>query len=357
MNGVIRTNGVAVASPVSDKSETALHLRPEARARTRSHGAMPHSVPYGVPHSLPREKRHLPHDPRPAQPVEKAPIAPPPLAAERPDAAPRNLHSVVRASAHALILLSVVSFVVYYCVIAPAWARFSVAFGNATARLVAVGWMPVLTPDVQGVFVADESFSPGDFVRKGKRLGRILSPKLDKEIERAETELRGLQLRRLQLEQQSGGGERQWQADQEAREIAGRVGTASQTLAQLHALRRQLTVCAPADGFIQGGLSGSKSVTPHQAIVSIYPKGADILVEVKAPMGVLNDLQRKQRVVVEFETPYGKSHVVAVPIRSSVQPFTKTVAGKPDETWGVLQCRPSSALDSECLPGLIGKLR
>jgi hypothetical protein len=249
-----------------------------------------------------------------------------------------------------------VTFVVYYCVWAPARAKLVRSHDSATAMLVANPAAQVRNGDVTGVFTAPTPLSSGAFVRGGQLLGHIESPKLDAQIEQAALDLRLLQTRRLQLEQQSAGSEPQWQVEQEARDIAARVGSATHTLAQLHALRRQLAVYAPADGYIQGGLSGSMSVTPHQSIVSLYPHGADVLVEVTAPMDVLNDLRRRDRVMVEFPTTSGKAQVAARPIPSSVRPFTWAGAGKPDEMWGVLQCKPSSAVQKSCLPGLIGKL-
>jgi hypothetical protein len=278
------------------------------------------------------------------------------LGADRPDAAPRRLDNLVRMAAHGLILLCVVVFVGYYCVWAPISRRMTEAFASATVMSVANPVTDVRAPDVTGVFRAERPLANGARVRKGQLLGWIESPGLVRDIDRAAAELRGLQSRQLHLQEQCSGDGVVWQVQQEARELAARVASASQLLGQLEATRSQLTIYAPADGFVHIGLGGSMSITPYLTIVGLYPEHAEMLIEVTAPLEVLNVLERRGLVTAEFETALGSTGVEAKPIRGSARPFTKISLQKGDETWGVLQCVPLGMPAGIRLPGLIGKL-
>jgi multidrug resistance efflux pump len=200
--------------------------------------------------------------------AEPAPTPPPPvkLAASRPDAAPRKLDTALRVAVHAIILMSVLAFVVYYCVWSPVRGQLLTQRESAIATVVAYPLYAVRTPDVSGVFIAEKALANGAYVKKGQLLGRINSPALDAQIEQKALELQILQARQLQP-RQSSDAQGAWQSDQEARELTLRVASASKSLEQFNTLKKQLIVRAPCDGFIQFGLAGSQAVQPHQALV------------------------------------------------------------------------------------------
>jgi len=290
--------------------------------------------------------------------TEPAPTPPPPvkLAASRPDAAPKKLDTALRVAVHATILASVVAFVVYYCVWSPVRGQMMTQREAATATVVAYPLYAVRTPNVSGVFIAEKALANGAYVKKGQLLGKISSPALDGQIEQKALELQILQARQLQP-RQSSDALTAWQSDQESRELTLRVAIASKALEQHNSTKKQLIVRAPCDGFIQYGLAGSQAVQPHQALVSLYPQRTELMIEITAPIEVINDLEGQNRVVTEFSTAGGKVKVECKPIQASTRSFIKTIDGKREETWGVLQCAPGSMPLTLRSPGLIGKLQ
>jgi hypothetical protein len=309
-----------------------------------------------------RETRRMPENesrPRPA-PNGAPHVFPRPVNADQPDARPRRLDTAVRASAHAVVLASVVGFVLFYCVWSPLRGRWTAAFESATVMTVADPLTEVRAPDVTGVFRAERQLPNGTTVRKGQLLGTIDAPQVTRDLERAARELRTLQFQQLQFEeedQQQRLTDSGWDREQEARAIAGRVEDAISTLEQLHAVRRKLPVYAPVDGFVQHGLPSTADVAPQQKIVSVYPRGADLLIEVTAPLEALNALQQRGRVVAEFATPGGKVKVSCAPNFASLRPFKRTTGRGTEEIWGVLQCTPTAPIPDETrLPGLLGRV-
>ena len=290
--------------------------------------------------------------------TEPAPTPPTPvkLAASRPDAAPRKLDTALRVAVHATILLLVVAFVVYYCVWSPVRGQMMTQREAAIATVVAYPLYAVRTPDVSGVFVAEKSLANGAYVKKDQLLGKISSPALAAQIEQKALELQFLQARELQP-RQSSDALTTWHSDQEARELTLRVAIAAKALEQLNATKKQLIVRAPCDGFVQFGLAGSQAVQPHQALVSLYPQRSELMIEITAPIEVINDLEGQNRVVTRFSTASGKVNVECKPIQTSTRSFIKTVDGKREQTWGVLQCAPGSMPLTLRSPGLIGKLQ
>jgi multidrug resistance efflux pump len=285
------------------------------------------------------------------------------LAAERPDAAPKPIHTRLRIAAHLLILLSVVCFVIYYCVWMPVRGVFATSYESATVTSVAYPLTEVRAPQVSGVFHAARPLPNGARVARGQVLGHIESPELLTQIQQTALELQTLQTRQLQLEEQGRGAAAatapsdRWESEHESRDLAAHIIGASQRLAQLESVRQKLTIVAPVDGLLQFGLAGTQTVTPYQAIASLYPQGADLLLEVTAPLDVINALEREGAVAARFTTAAGAVDVSARPLHSATRAFTKVVPGKPDETWGVLQCMPDNMPSTVRTPGLIGKLR
>ncbi|HEV8378679.1 MAG TPA: hypothetical protein VGP99_07500, partial [Tepidisphaeraceae bacterium] len=275
--------------------------------------------------------------------AEPAPTPPPlvKLAASRPDAAPKKLDTALRVAVHATILASVVAFVVYYCVWSPVRGQMMTQREAAIATVVAYPLYSVRTPDVSGVFIAEKALANGAYVKNGQLLGKINSPALDAQIEQKALELQILQARQLQP-RQSSDALTAWQSDQEGKELTLRVAIAAKALEQLNATKKQLIVRAPCDGFVQYGLAGSQAVQPHQALVSLYPQRTELMIEITAPIEVINDLEGQNRVVTEFSTASGKVKVECKPIQASTRSFIKTIDGKREETWGVLQCAPGS---------------
>jgi multidrug resistance efflux pump len=303
-----------------------------------------------------RLKRMLAADPPlPAPPAK-------PLAAERPDAAPKPVHTQLRIAAHLLILVAVVCFVIYYCVWMPVRGVFAASYESATVTSVAYPLTEVRAPQVTGVFHAARPLPNGARVGGGQVLGHIESPELLAQIQQTALELQTLQTRQLQLEEQgrsaaaaAAPGDR-WESQHESRDLAAHLLGASQKLAQLESVRQKLTVIAPVDGFLQFGLAGTQTVAPFQSIASLYPQGADLLLEVTAPLDVIYALEREGAVASRFTTAGGAVDVSARPLHSATRAFTKIVPGKPDETWGVLQCVPDNMPEAVRTPGLIGKL-
>lgn len=276
------------------------------------------------------------------------------LAAKRPDASPRKSDTMLRVAVHALLLACIIVFVVYYCVYTPLYGQFAGAKERAHVESVAPSLNEIRAPEVSGVFHAIKPLANGTPVAKGEILGRIESPALIAQIDQKALELRMLQWRRLQLEQQAG--ERGPGYQQEARDLALREAGARQALNQLEGVRRQLVVRAPADGLVHMGLAATMSVNPHDTIVSLYPQGSDLVIEVTAPLEVINALEGQERVVADFSTPAGKVQVTATPVHGSTRSIVKATSEKRTEIWGVLVCRPTSMPDSVSLPGLVGKL-
>src|SRR5881396_3696360 len=66
-----------------------------------------------------------------------APLTAAKMAIARPDAAPKKLDTVLRVAVHATILLSVLAFVVYYCVWSPVRGQMMTQRESAIATVVA----------------------------------------------------------------------------------------------------------------------------------------------------------------------------------------------------------------------------
>ena len=284
---------------------------------------------------------------------------PGPLAAEAPDAAPRRLDQVVRAAAHAVVLAAVVGFVLVYCVVLPIRSQVAGNVARATVLLVGNPLLDVRAPNIEGVgvFHAVRPLGHGELVLKGQLLGEIESPKLDDDVARAAVTLRALEEQQLRLDQRLSAAEPTPDESREARELAGRVAAAQQALAHLHEQRRGLRVVAPADGYIQQGLPARLTVGPHQPIALVYPECGDLLVEVSAPLDVLNDLLQRNTLEADVQTTAGAVRVSATPVPGSVRHFTKSVEGRRDETWATVQCIPDPLPLAARAPGLMGKIK
>ena len=280
----------------------------------------------------------------------------PALAAERPDAAQRPWYLALRAVAHAVVLLSVVGFVFIYCVWSPLAGRLRGGAQAATVVVVAEGAAEVRAPEVSGVFRADRPLASGQAVRKGQLLGRIESPTLEAELERAAAELAALQVQQLRLEQRVRWGGDAAPAGSELVSLEARVATAAAELERFDRVRQRLVIRAPADGNVQQGLPATADVTAGARLCLIVPRGAKTHVEVTAPREVLNELQRRGMVVADFAAPHGTLKSPAVPVSASVRPFLKAAAGGRDEIWGVLQCTPLPSAEAAVVPGTIGRL-
>ena len=281
------------------------------------------------------------------------------LAAEAPDAAPRRLDHVVRAAAHAVVLAAVVGFVLVYCVVLPIRSQVAGNVARATVLLVGNPLLEVRAPETDGVgiFRAVRPLGHGEPVHKGQLLGRIESPKLDDDVARAATSLRALEEQQLWLGERLSAAEPTADESREARELAGRVAAASQALAHLHDLRRGLRIVAPADGYIQQGLPARLTVGSHQPIALVYPESGDLLVEVSAPLDVVNDLLRRGTLEADVQTTAGAVRVSATPVPGSVRHFTKIVDARRDETWATVQCTPDSLPPAARAPGLMGRIK
>ena len=279
------------------------------------------------------------------------------LAAERPDAAPGRWDGVFRAAGHAAVLLAVVVFLLVYGVWAPLRDRIAVRASRVSVMIVGGSLCDVRAPAASGVFRAAAPLSHGARVRKGDVLGRIDSPELDRAIERTSQELRALESRRLRLDRRSAMEDQWAQEAQEARDLAGRVEAVAQTLAHLHAVRSQLSVRAPCGGLVQQGVPATASVAPNQFIVSIYPDGGQLLVEVTGPLDVITSLRREDRVTAAFATANGNVELLARPSRGAIRSFRRGVSPDREETWATLQCLPTAVPAALRSPGLIGELR
>ena len=280
----------------------------------------------------------------------------PPLAAERPDAAPRRWDTLLRAAAHAVVLTSVVGFVLVYCVWSPLSSRLRGASESAIVAIVADAPAEVRAPEIIGVFIAVRPLPNGAAVRKGQLLGRIESPRLVAEIERAAAELNRLRVQQLRVEERgrfSGVG---MTTVEDAESLAGRVAAAEDALERLHGLRRRLLVHAPVDGSVEQGLAATADVAPGVRLTGIVPGAAGLHLEVTGPIEVLNELQRRGAMAAEFSTPGGPVKVSAVPVRGSVRSFMNAGAGRREEIWGTLRCTPMSVPEAARVPGALGRV-
>jgi hypothetical protein len=292
----------------------------------------------------------------PPPPTLRDPPRAVPVVVAAPDAAPARPDHVLRAVGHAVILLSVVGFIVAYCVVIPVRRQMAGRRESATVMIVADPLLAVRGPDVTGLFVATRPLAHGATVRRGELLGHIHAPKMDDELAAASVESANLQVRLLRLEQRSSVHEPSPQEALEARELSTRLELIRQSLARLQNLRSQLAVYAPSDGLVQQGLAATIEVMPHQAIVSLYPDGGTLVMEVSAPLEVLRELQRDGRVAAAFATPAGTGTVLATPVGTSVRQFVRTLEGGREETWGTVRCVPEMLPADLRSPGLIGKL-
>jgi len=279
------------------------------------------------------------------------------LAAEHPDAAPGRWHDALRATAHGVILLAVVAFVVVYCVWMPLAGRAASRAQRASVTLVPPLPCEIRAPGASGVFRAARPLLPGTHVQAGELLGRIESPDLDNDIARTSLEFRVLESRRLRLDAGAAYGEQPAQEAQEARDLAGRVEVVTQSLARLHAVRSQLAVYAPFPGRVRKEVPADAAVAPRQLIVSLYPDGGELLAEVAGPVDVITRLQRADVVAAQFITAGGNVKLVARPVTGSVRHFRKSIEGGREETWATVQCQPESVPPALQMPGLIGELR
>ena len=283
-----------------------------------------------------------------------------PLAAERPDAAQRGWDMALRAAAHAVVLLCVVGFVFVYCVWSPLAARLRGAAERATVVVLVDAPVEVRAPDVTGVFRAERPLASGQTVRRGQILGRIESPGLEAQWERALAELAALQVQRLRIEDaaraDATGAAATAATAAELASLDARLAAASDGVARLERLKERLLVRAPCDGALQQGLASTVDVTAGSRLTVIVPRGANAHVEVTAPLQVLNELQRRGSVVAEFTTPDGTVNTSAVPVRGSVRPFLRDGAGPDQEIWGVMRCTPLPEAEAALVPGTIGRL-
>src|SRR3954453_18993077 len=85
-------------------------------------------------------------------PPAPAPVSAAKMAIARPDAAPKKLDTILRVAVHATILLSVLAFVVYYCVWSPVRGELMTKRESATVTVVALPLTAVRAPYVSGVF-------------------------------------------------------------------------------------------------------------------------------------------------------------------------------------------------------------
>jgi hypothetical protein len=240
----------------------------------------------------------------------------------------------------------------------PLHAQFAGRLDRASVILVANPLLDVRAPDIEGVFRAQRPLPHGAPVRKGQVLGQIDAPKLDDEIARASLNLRILESRQLRLDHRLSASDLTADEAREARELGGQVAAASQALAQLRGLRQALRVVAPADGVVQQGLPARLTVAPHQPVALIYPTGGDLLVEVSAPLDVLNGLLRRDSIEAEIQTTDGGAvRVMTTPVPGSVRHFTKTMDGRREEIWATVQCVPAHLPANVRSPGLLGKIR
>ena len=337
--------GGANGNATNHKTTTAIAPNRTCRAAARVL-APGHVKPAPAPGEQPRPRR-----------LAEAAAAPAPVPAPAvPDAAPRRGENAFRATAHAVVLLSVVGFVVAYCVVIPVRGQMIGRRDAATVMVVADPLLAVRGPDVSGLFHAVRPLAHGERVRKGQLLGHVSAPRLDDELAAASLEWSGLQERLLRLEQWNAVHAPAPQDAQEARELAARLEAAGQSLARMEKLRSRLAVYAPADGTVQQGLAAAFEVSPHQSIVSLYPDRGCLRLEVSAPLEVLAALQRDGRVSAEFATPGGVTKVAARPMGSSLRHFVRMQERGREELWGTMQCVPDELPPELRAPGAIGKL-
>lgn len=280
-----------------------------------------------------------------------------PLAAERPDAAQRGWDVALRAAAHTVVLLCVVVFVFVYCVWSPLAGRLRVGAEFASVSVLADAPVQVRAPDVTGIFRAARPLVNGETVRRGEVLGRIESPGLETQLERAAAELASLQVQQLRLEESartSGGAATA--AGAEALSLYPRLAAASDEVDRLARLKRRLLVRAPAEGMVQHGLAATVDVAAGARLMEIVPRGTRSRVEVTGPLEVVNELQRRGVVVAEFTAPHGTFKTSAMPVPGSVRPFLKCGPGRQEEIWAVLQCVPLPEAEAMIVPGMIGRL-
>jgi hypothetical protein len=287
--------------------------------------------------------------------IEEVAVAALPAAA--PDAPQRGADQMVRAVAHAVVLLSVLGFVVAYCVVIPLRRQISGRRDAATVKIVADPLLSVRAPGVAGLFRSDRPLPHGQHVRRGQLLGRIEAPALEEQIAAASAESRSLQVRLIRLEQRGVVREPTPQEAQEARELSARLEVAAQTLARLRKVRAELAVYAPADGVVQQGLGAAFEVAAHQSILSLYPDGGAVRFELSAPLDVVEQLTREGRVEAAFATPGGVTTVTAAPVATSARHSLRQFDGGREEVWATVQCVPDRLPPELRAPGTIGKLR
>jgi hypothetical protein len=279
----------------------------------------------------------------------------PKLAAERPDAAQRGWDQVLRAVAHAAVLLCVVGFVAVYCVWSPLAGRLRHGADAATVLVVADAPVEIRAPAVGGVFRASRPLAPGAAVSSGQVLGRVESATLETELARASAQLAAMQVQRLRLEEAARTGGGATTPGNELASVDARLAAATEEVERLVRLRGRLLVRAPADGVVPEGMAATADVAAGARIASVVPAGSTTHAEVTAPLEVLNELQRRGVVVVEFHSPGGVVTSSAVPLPGSVRHFLKEGPGRRDEVWGVLRCAPAHT-GGELIPGAIGRL-
>jgi len=287
---------------------------------------------------------------QPSEHVEK-PAVEAKLAAKRPDASPRRVETSIRVAVHVLLLACIVVFIAYYCVYMPFRGSIAGAYKSAYVTSVASSLIEVRAPAApelnDSTFEAVTSRVNGTPVRKDDCLGVIKSPTLTALIKQKQLELQMLQLQRFHADRDNI----------ENPELSVRIADVEHALERLNAIKSQLVVRAPCDGLVHIGLASSMAIKPSMKIVDLYPVGSKMQVEVNAPLSVINTLEGKNQVVVEFATANGKVKVTAKPVQGSSRSYTKENTEKRTEIWAALTLDPIAMPDSVHVPGLIGRLQ
>jgi hypothetical protein len=284
-----------------------------------------------------------------------------PRVEHKADAPLTRLRRSVVMAVHALLLLSILAFIVYQ--IAGPWLGLSPQSRRlAQATIIGDPLVEVGAP-VEGRFIAERPLPNGTQVYRGALIGRVHETLTAEKLTSARRALRSLRERQLILDEQriqvtSIDQQAASSLDREVRETTFRIVELENEIDKLEKLEERLNIYSPVSGKIHFGLPASMPVKAHQTVAIIWPNEGGLLVEIEAPLETVHRVIKANRIQASFSTPIGEVPVVAIPLAASLRTFTvETGVRERTELWGKVQCTPENIPDGARSPGLIGYLR
>jgi hypothetical protein len=285
----------------------------------------------------------LPEHPSPlASPSPAASIPPPP----KPDAPLTKIGRWIIAGIHFAVLVGIIAFVTTQVV-----RSWSAPLHRAVVTVVAPGAREVTAP-LDGVFQARRPLSKGSQVQAGEVLGWVASTSHQSSLHTLRTQVDILNRRKLLLATSRPSPSTQ----EEFRDVCERLVRIGEDLAALQVLDGERTITSPVTGQIATSLSGVRSIRRHQPVATVWGGKDEVLIEVKAPLSVIQRLIRQGQFTATFRSGQRAFTVTAESLPGTVMPVEGGIHARPGETWAVMHCRPDGLPGEVAIPGVMGRL-